>query len=88
MHALEKSDWAVVLVKGRATFCGGCGGKGTDEGEHRSVTHAPDTEREARVPGAERCAKSSEGKQGTAVHRSAPPSEHRTTPGKLLRASA
>jgi hypothetical protein len=37
--------------QGRATFCGGCGGKGTDEGEHRSVTHAPDTEREARVRG-------------------------------------
>src|SRR5260370_41413899 len=72
----------------RATFCGGCGGKGTDGGEHRSVTHAPDTEREAHVPGTERCAKSSKGKQGAAGHSSAPPSEHRTTPRELLRASA
>jgi hypothetical protein len=35
---------------------GGGGGKGADEGEHRSVTHAPDTEREPHVLGAGRCA--------------------------------
>jgi hypothetical protein len=64
----------------RATFCGGCGGKGTDEGKHRSVAHAPDTEREAHVPGAGRCAKSSKRKETAAVHRFAPPSEHRPAP--------
>src|ERR1035438_7335189 len=42
--------------QGRATFCGGWGGKGTAEGEHRSVTHAPGTERETHVPGTGRCA--------------------------------
>src|SRR6266849_5553755 len=74
--------------QGRATFGGGCGGKGRDEGEHRSVTHAPDTEREARVPGAERCAKSSKGKEAGTVHRFAPPSERRITARQLLRATA
>ena len=60
MHVLEKSDCAVVPVnrpnKGAATSCGGGGGKGADEGEHRSATHAPDTEWERHVPGAGRCA--------------------------------
>src|SRR5215471_18233747 len=40
----------------RATFCGGWGGKGTDSGEHRSISHAPDTEWETHVPGTARCA--------------------------------
>src|SRR5580693_3952954 len=43
----------------RATFCGGWEGKGTDSGEHRSITHAPDTEWETHVPGIARCATSS-----------------------------
>src|SRR5713101_6539890 len=63
MYVPEKSDCAVLPVnqpKGRATFRGGRGGKGTDEGEHRSIARAPDTEREAHVPGVGRCA---EGKQ-------------------------
>src|SRR6266404_5764124 len=42
-----------------AAFGGGRGGKGTDWGEHRSITHASDTEREAHVPGIARCAASS-----------------------------
>src|SRR6266849_4799750 len=42
-----------------AAFGGGRGGKGTDCGEHRSITHASDTEREAHVPGIARCAASS-----------------------------
>jgi transposase len=33
----------------------GRGGKGADEGEHRTATHAPDTEWEPHVPGAGRC---------------------------------
>src|SRR5437667_7095780 len=37
--------------QGRATFRGGWGGKGTDEGEHRSIAHAPDTERSILKPG-------------------------------------
>src|ERR1700738_4217013 len=71
-----------------ATFGGGCGGKGTDEGEHRSATHAPDTEREAQVPGTGRCAKSSKGKEAGTVHCFAPPSERWIAPRQLLRASA
>ena len=34
---------------------------GTDEGEHRSIAQAPDTEREAHVPGVGRCAEGSKG---------------------------
>src|SRR5215469_7348376 len=74
--------------QGRATFCGGWGGKGTDSGEHRSVAHAPDTERAAHVPGAGRCAEGSKGKKAGAVHGSAPPPDHRVTPRQLLRAPA
>ena len=35
---------------------GGWGGKGVDQGEHRSVLHVPDTERGTRVPEIGRCA--------------------------------
>src|SRR6266849_6690071 len=56
-----------------ATFDGGWGGKGADRGEHRSIQHAPDTEREAYVPGVERCAASSKRQEAGTVHRSAPP---------------
>src|ERR1039458_10363002 len=59
---------------------GGWGGKGADEGEHRAAKHAPDTERQAHVPGAERCAKSSKGKKAGTVHFLAPPSERRSAP--------
>src|SRR5271157_2047675 len=69
----------------RATFRGGRGGKGTDRGEHRSITHAPDTEWETHVPGIARCATSSKRKEAGTVHRSAPPSERRVTPRQLLR---
>src|SRR5271169_1380697 len=87
MHVLEKSDCAVLpcepAEQGRETFRGGWGGKGTDEGEHRSVAHAPDTEWEAHVPGIGRCAESSKGKKAGAVHRFAPPPERRVTPRQL-----
>ncbi len=58
----------------RATFGGGWGGKGTDPGEHRSISHAPDTEWETHVPGIARCATSSKRKEAGTVHRPAPPS--------------
>src|ERR1019366_1487657 len=74
--------------QGRATFRGGWEGKGTDEGEHRSIAHAPDTEREVHVPGVGRCAESSKRKKAGAVHCFAPPSECQATPRQLLRASA
>jgi hypothetical protein len=54
MGGLEKSDGAVVPVKQPNKGGQGCGGKGTDEGEYRSVAHAPETEREEHVPGAGR----------------------------------
>src|SRR5215468_6575114 len=64
MNVQEKSDCAVVPVnqpnnEGQEAFGGGRGGKGTDCGEHRSIPHASDTEREAHVPGIARCAASS-----------------------------
>src|SRR5690348_12882905 len=63
VHVQEKSDCAVVPVnqpnnEGRF-FRGGWGGKGADQGEHRSISHAPDSERETHVPGTARCAASS-----------------------------
>src|SRR5260370_22857824 len=61
--------------QGRAIFRGGWGRKGTDEGEHRSIAHSPDTEREAHVPGAGRCAEGSKGKKAGTVHHFAPPSQ-------------
>src|SRR5665811_594784 len=72
----------------RATFSGGWGGKGADRGEHRSITHAPDTEREAHVPGVERCAASSKRQESGTVHRSAPPYERGSAAGQLLRIKA
>jgi hypothetical protein len=63
MHVLEKSDCAVVPVnqpnKGGKPSAEVWGGKGTGRGEHRSIPHAPDTERELHVPGNGRCAASS-----------------------------
>ena len=92
MNVQEKSDCAVVPMnqpnKGGATLGGGREGKGTDWGEHRSITHAPDTEREKYVPGIGRCAASSKSKEAGTVHRIAPPSERRTTPRELLRTQA
>src|ERR1019366_7854268 len=59
--------------QGTATFCGGWGWKGADRGEHRSISHAPDTEREAHVPEVERCAEGSKRQEAGTVHRSGPP---------------
>ena len=61
VHVLEKSDCAVVPVnqpnkEGQPSAEVG-EGRAQIEGEHRSITHAPDTERETHVPGIARCAK-------------------------------
>ena len=92
MHVQEKSDCAVVPVnqpnKEGQAFGGGWGGKGTDGGEHRSISHVPDTERETHVPGIARCAKSSKRKEAGKVHRFAPPSHCRSAAGQLLRVTA
>src|ERR1700681_3827997 len=72
----------------RAAFGGGRGGKGADQGEHRSISHAADTEREMHVPGIARCAASSKSKEAGTVHRSTPPSKRRSASGQLLRIKA
>ena len=74
------TDTCEAAEQGRATFGGGCGGKGRDEGEHRSVTHAPTQSGKRVSQGLNGVRKAGKGKQGPAVHRSAPPSEHRTPP--------
>src|SRR5215813_1423802 len=74
--------------QGRATFHGGRGGKGADRGEHRSITHASDTERNTHAPGVEWCATSSIGKEAGTVHRFAPPCDVESAPGQLLRSEA
>ena len=56
----EKSDCAVVPVnqpnkEGQPSAEVG-EGRAQTIGEHRSITHAPDTERETHVPGMARCA--------------------------------
>src|ERR1035438_1134501 len=55
-----------------AIFSGDGGGKGADQGEHRSVQHEPDTEREISVTGAGRCASGSKGKEAGTVYCFAP----------------
>src|SRR5215471_13431501 len=74
--------------QGRATFQGGRGGKGAGRGEHRSITHASDTERNTHVPGVEWCATSSIGKEAGTVHRFAPPCDLQSPSGQLLRSEA
>src|SRR5262245_43765408 len=69
-------------------LCGGRGGKGADQGAHRTIQHEPDTERGTSVPGIERCAASSQGKEAGTVHGSAPPSERGSATGQLLRIEA
>src|SRR5262249_11163268 len=56
-----------------ASFRGGWGGKGADYGEHRSISHEPDTERGTHVPGIARCATSSKRKEAGTLHRFATP---------------
>src|SRR6266567_5173114 len=67
-----------------ASFRGGWGGKGPDQGEHRSITQAPDTERERLVPGIARCATSSISKEAGTVHRFTPPPQRRSSTRELL----
>jgi hypothetical protein len=74
--------------KGGAVLYGGRGGKGADQGEHRAIQHEPDTERGTSVPGIERCAASSQGKEAGTVHGSAPSSERGSTTGQLFRIEA
>src|SRR5215471_20435284 len=91
VNVQEKSDCAVVAEPAEqrgATFRGGRGGKGADRGEHGSITHASDTERNTHVPGVGRCATSSIGKEAGTVHRFAPPCDLESAPGKLLRSEA
>src|ERR1017187_3566039 len=68
-----------------AIFSGDGGGKGADQGEHRSVQHEPDTEREISVTGAGRCASGSKGKEAGTVYRFAPPCDDQSAAGQLLR---
>src|SRR4029077_16971719 len=60
MHVLEKSDCAVVPVnqpnKGGQPSAEVVDGVGGGRGEHRTIPHAPDTEREIHVPGNGLCA--------------------------------
>jgi hypothetical protein len=60
MHVLEKSDWRrstdELAEQGKATSCGGWGGKGAAGGELRWNTHAPDSEQESACPSVRRCA--------------------------------
>jgi hypothetical protein len=67
---------------------GGWGGKGADQGEHRSVQHEPDTERGTSVPGIERCAASSKREEARTIHRFAPPSHCGSASRQLLRFEA
>src|SRR5262245_36786820 len=69
----------------RILFSGGRGGKGVGQGEHRSVQHESDTERETSVPRFERRATSSKGKEARTFHRFASPRNHRFASGQLLR---
>src|SRR5438309_8807665 len=84
MHVPEKSDCAVVPVnqsnrEAQASAEAG-EGRAQTKGEHRSIAHASDTERAARVPEIARCAASSKEKEAGTIHRFAPPSERRTPP--------
>src|SRR5215471_3037604 len=72
----------------RELFSGGWGGKGVGQGEHRSVRHESDTERETSVPGIERCATSSKGKEAGTVHGIAAPGDGGSASGQLLRVEA
>src|ERR1035441_7679758 len=56
---------------------GGCGGKGTDQGERRRTRHEPDTERGTSVPGVRRRAPSGAGEGAGTGHGSAAPSDSR-----------
>src|SRR5215472_15378525 len=91
VNVQEKSDCAVVAEPAEqrgATFRGGRGGKGADRGEHGSITHASDTERNTYVPGVGRCATSSIGKEAGTVHRPAPSRDMEVAAGQLLRVKA
>jgi hypothetical protein len=74
--------------QGRATAGGGWGGKTGDQGEHRAISHAPDTERGRCVPRVERCASTSKGEEAGKVHGAAASSDCRFAAGELLRLAA
>ena len=92
MHALEESDCAVVPMnqpnkEGQPSAEAGEGRAQTKENIAQSNMQ-PDTERGTSVPGIERCATSSKGKEAGTVHRFAPPSDGRSAAGQLLRLEA
>ncbi len=73
-------------VDERRLECGGWGGKGADQGEHRSGPHEPDTGRgKTRVTGTGRCATSSASEERRTVHGFAPPSNARAVAKQFLR---
>jgi RNA-directed DNA polymerase len=59
---LRRSTRELAEQRG-ANLRGGWGGKGADREEHRSITHACETERKTHVPGIGRCATSSISKE-------------------------
>ena len=67
----------------RETAGGEWGGKAADQGEHLSIQHALDTERDRRVPRVDGCAQGSKGTEGDEVHRLAPPFDSPSAPGEL-----
>ncbi len=93
MDALEESDRAIVLViqpNNEDPYSAevGEGSAWTKENIVR-VSHEPDTEQEIfRVPGTERCAESSDGKEARTVYGFAPPFDRRFASGQLLRLEA
>ncbi len=93
MHASEESDRAIVLViqpNNEDPYSAevGEGSAWTKENIVR-VSHEPDTEQEIfRVPGTERCAESSDGKEAGTVYGFAPPFDRESAAGQLLRLAA
>ena len=80
MHAAEESDSGVVPMNqpnksGQPQAEVGEGRPGIKENIAQSNTR-PDTERSKRVPGIERCAEKSKGKETGKVHGAVAPSDH------------
>jgi hypothetical protein len=79
MYAVEESDFGVVPMNqpnNSGQLLAEVGeGRPEIQGEHRAVQHATDTERSKRVPGIERCASKSKGKEAGEVHGSDAPSD-------------
>ena len=77
-HVLEKSDRAVIPVNQpnkEGQLSAEVGRERHAEGEHRSVTHAPDTERETHVPGTGQSAEKQQRKESRNGSLPSPPSK-------------